>query len=62
MAFNMTVPWKMHQPGAGSPQRRSWWRRWIKPAGGTVHPTLMREQDLDHLGALHDTVVHPKKR
>ena len=64
MAFNITVPWKIHLSGAGSgrPKRHSWWtRRKYRDDAGS-HPTLMKEQDLDHLGALHDAVQHAKRR
>ncbi len=63
MAFNITVPWKMHLTGAGSgsPKRRNWWTR-RKYRGDPGHPTLMKEQDLDHLGTLHDATLHTKRR
>ena len=63
MAFNITVPWKMHLTGAGSesPKRRSWWKlRKFRADPG--HPTLMKEQDLDHLKTLHDAKLHTKRR
>ncbi|MFZ9012212.1 MAG: hypothetical protein ACO20W_10010 [Anaerohalosphaeraceae bacterium] len=64
MALNSTVPWKMNLTGTGSgrPKKHSWWARWRDRAGRKAHPTLMKEQDLDHLGALHDTLLHTKKR
>ena len=63
MALNMTVPWKMNLTGAGSgsPKRRNGWiRRKFRNDPG--HPTLMKEQDLDHLGTLHDAALHTKRR
>jgi len=64
MAFNITVPWKMHLSagGSGSPKRHSWWARWKYRDAGGAHPTLMKKQDLDHLGTLHDAVLHTKRR
>jgi hypothetical protein len=64
MAFNITVPWKMHLSagGSGSPKRHGWWARWKYRGGMKAHPILMKEQDLDHLGALHDAVLHTKRR
>jgi len=64
MTFNVTVPWKIHQTGAGSgsPQKRNWWTRKKHRNNTGAHPILMKEQDLDHLGALHDTVLHAKRR
>ena len=64
MAFNINVPWKIHLSGAGSRSSagQGWWSRRKYRDDPGVHPTLMEEQDLDHLGALHDTVIHPKKR
>jgi hypothetical protein len=64
MAFNITVPWKMHLSagGAGSPKRHRWWAPWKNRDAGGAHPTLMKKQDLDHLGTLHDAVLHTKRR
>ena len=64
MAFNITVPWKIHLTGAdsGSPKRRSWWARRKCRADTGAHPALMKEQDLDHLGTLHDAVRPTKRR
>jgi len=63
MAFNITVPWKIHLWGAGSGSLngRSWWVRRKYHDDTGAHPTLMKEQDLDHLGALHDAVLHTKR-
>ena len=64
MAFNITVPWKVHLTGAGSgtPKGRGWWTRRKNHDTPSAHPALMKEQDLDHLGALHDADLHAKKR
>ena len=64
MALNITVPWKMNLSGAGSegPKRHSWWARRKSRNAAGAHPTLMEEQDLDHLGTLHDTVPSAKRR
>ena len=64
MALHSTVPWKVHLSGAGSGNsgRKSWWARWKDRVGKRAHPTLMKEQDLDHLGALHEAALHAKRR
>ena len=64
MALNSTVPWKVHLTGAdsGSPKKRSWWGRRKSRNGTGAHPVLTKEQDLDHLGVLHDTILHNKRR
>jgi hypothetical protein len=64
MAFNITVPWKHHLSGGGSgkPTRRNWWSRLKYRDDTGTHPTLMKEQDLDHLGTLHDAAPHTKRR
>jgi hypothetical protein len=64
MALNSTVPWKMNLTGtgSGSPKRRRWWARWKSRNGTGAHPILTKEQDLDHLGTLHGTVLHSKRR
>ncbi|HSR87659.1 MAG TPA: hypothetical protein VLL07_01790 [Pontiella sp.] len=64
MALNITVPWKIHLSGSGggTSARQNWWSRRRYRGDPAAHPTLMEEQDLDHLGALHDTVIHMKKR
>ena len=64
MALNSTGPWKIHLSGAGSVNagRQGWWARWKSRNVAGAHPALMKEQDLDHLGALHDTVPSAKRR
>ena len=64
MALNITVPWKIHLSGSGSGNsgRQSWWSRRKYRDDSGAHPTLMEEQDLDHLGALHDAVPSAKRR
>ena len=64
MALNSTVPWKLNLTGtgSGSPKKTSWWARRKHRNNTGAHPILMKEQDLDHLGALHDTVLHTKRR
>ena len=64
MSFNISVPWKMNLSGGGSggPKTRSWWSRRKYPDDTGAHPTLMEEQDLDHLGALHDRDQPAKRR
>ena len=64
MAFNITVPWKMHwsKGRAGDSVKQSCWSRRKYRNDTGAHPTLMKEQDLDHLGALHDVALHTKSR
>lgn len=64
MALNITVPWKMNLTGggSGSPKRHSWWTRRKDRDDTGAHPTMMKEQDLDHLGTLHDAALHTKRR
>ncbi len=64
MAFNITVPWKIHLAGAGTgrTKRRSGWFRRTYRDDTAAYPTLMKEQDLDHLGTLHDAMLHSKRR
>lgn len=64
MALNSTFPWKVHLTGTGSasPKRRRWWARRKSRNSIGAHPVLTKEQDLDHLGTLHDTILRTKKR
>lgn len=63
MAYNITTPWKIHLRGSGHSTGRRWWtRRKYHDDPGARRPVLMKEQDLDHLGAVHDRTVHPRKQ
>jgi len=62
MAFNISVPWKIHLSGTGDSAKNSWWSRRKYRDDTGAHPTLMKEQDLEHLGALHERVQPAKRR
>lgn len=61
MGLRITVPWNIHLRGSAHSTERSWWKRRKFHDDPGAHPTLMKEQDLDHLGELHDKVVHSGK-
>ena len=61
MGFNITVPWKIHLRGSANPDGSSWWTRRKYHDDTGVRPSVLKEQDLDHLGILHDQVVHSGK-
>jgi len=61
MGFNITVPWKIHLRGSGQSGGRNWWTRRKYHDDPGVHVPDLKEQDLDHLGALHDQRIHSQK-
>ncbi len=58
MGRNITIPWKIHLRGSAQSHGRNWWARRRFHDDSGAHPALMQEQDLDHLGILHDRVAH----
>jgi hypothetical protein len=61
MAFNITVPWKtrMRSDGSQSPTGGNWWnRKKYRDDPGARQSTMLHEDDLDHLGALHGSGKH----
>ena len=54
MGSHITVPWNIHLRGSESSGGRNWWlRRKFRDDTG-IRPAPLKEQDLDHLGVLHD--------
>ncbi len=67
MSMKITVPWQIRLPIAesGSPRRHSWWSRKHRHEHALSTPlrsVTMKEDDLDHLGALHHDIEQPPKR
>ena len=66
MSMKVTVPWQIRMPAfrSGSPRSRNWWNRQHFDEGTLSTPlrsVTMKEDDLDHLGAMHQTVASPAK-
>lgn len=61
MGSHIRVPWKIQVRGSEHSGGRTWWKRRKFRDARNVHPTLLKEQDLDHLGALHDAAVRTGK-
>lgn len=61
MGINITVPWKIHLRGSTASGGKSWWTRRKFHDDRGAHPAVQKEQDLDHLGVLHDRLIHPQK-
>lgn len=62
MEFNTTVPWKVHLHGSRHSNGGSRWTRKRFHDNPSAHPTLMKEQDLDHLGAVYEADLHAQRR
>lgn len=64
MEHNIRMPWKRHLQTARSENPRGWsgWIRRKGAVGFRRHPALMIEEDLDHLGTVHEEVSNRKKR
>ncbi|MEA2068704.1 MAG: hypothetical protein U9P12_05845 [Verrucomicrobiota bacterium] len=61
MAFNITVPWKirLRSSRSQSPAGSNWWnRKKYRDGSGSRKSTVLHEDDLDHLGALHGSGKH----
>lgn len=61
MGSHIKVPWSIRLRGSKSSDGPNWWQRRKFHDDPGDHPVLQQEQDLDHLGTLHDTVLHPEK-
>lgn len=66
MGMKITVPWQIRLPGmkTSSPHSSNWWTRkhYHEQAQSTpIRSVTMEEDDLDHLGALHQATIAHKK-
>lgn len=61
MGFNIKTLWKIHLRGFGWLDRSNGQTRNKYRVALKAHSSRMKEQDLDHLGALHEKVIHSAK-
>lgn len=66
MSMKITVPWQIRLPvmKSRSPRSRNWWYRahCKEPQSVPLRSVTMKNDDLDHLGALHQVSEHQTKR
>ena len=66
MSMKINIPWQIRLPAmkTRSPRSGSWWNRsrFKKPASAPSRSVLMKEDDLDHLGALHHAAEQSSKK
>lgn len=67
MSMKITMPWRNRMPSekSSSGRRRSGWLRKLRHKQALSTPLrsiTMQEDDLDHLGALHQVIEHRTKR
>jgi hypothetical protein len=61
MGLSIKLPWSIHLRGSGVSSGRSWWLRRKRHDDSAEEDGYLKEEDLDHLGALHDADGHPNK-
>ena len=62
MGVKITVPWSIHLRSGESSDDWPWWTRRKYRDDPGPHPIHLEEQDLDHLGALHNKAGHTGKQ
>ena len=61
MGISIKLPWNIHLRGSADSAGRSWWQRRKFDGDAGDNSALLKEQDLDHLGALHEAGDRPDK-
>jgi len=66
MGMKITIPWHARLLGmkSGSSYKRNWWmrKRHEQAQSTPLRSVIMKEDDLDHLGALHQVIEDHAKR